>query len=127
MKKSLLIILGLFIGCAAFVPLHTFTKTGFGEKRQPLPEDCEIVVLSSNPKDLDHEEVGICNAQAPGGGMIADNTPKMIAELKKCACLNGGNSIVFSMNSVNESNMMGVQLSQQKVTGSATVLFVEIK
>jgi hypothetical protein len=127
MKKSLLIILALFIGCASFVPVHTFTKTGFGEKRQPFPEDCEIVVLSSSPKDLDYEEIGMCVAQTPGGGMLYDATPKLIAELKECACVNGGNAIVFSMNQVKESNMMGLEISQQKVKGSAIVLFVKTK
>ena len=70
--------LGLMVSFGGCAPNHTFIKTGFGEKKQPLPGDCEIFVLSNNPKDLDYEEIGICNAQAPGKNLP---TQKMIAEL----------------------------------------------
>ena len=33
--------------------------------------------------------------QAPGGGMISDNTPDAVAKLQRCACLQGGDAIII--------------------------------
>jgi len=129
MKKFLIVSISFILGCAAMVPHHTFTKTGFTEIREPCPDtdNYEIVVLTRLPSDLEYDELGICNAYAPGGGLIADNTPMMIKELKKCACLNGGNAIAFSMNDIKSTGLHGMEASQQKIEGFGTVLFVRTK
>jgi hypothetical protein len=101
-----------------------FTKTGFDTKaRPPLADNCPVTVLESMPADRPYEELGFCNASAPGGGVISDKTPDAIAELKRCACRNGGNAIVFK--AADEHGMQSIfGYSQQKVTARATVLFV---
>ena len=101
-----------------------FTKTGFDAKvRPPLADTCPVTVLESMPTDRPFEELGFCNASAPGGGVISDKTPDAIAELKRCACRNGGNAIVFK--TADERGMQsGFGYSQQRVMARATVLFV---
>lgn len=107
-------------GCAG----HTFTKTGFNTSPiDPQPEHCEIVVLQSFPIDRECIELGFCHASVPGGGLIRDATPDVIKELKKCACLNGGNAIIMATDS--EAGIMtAFGYSQQKVKARATVIFV---
>ena len=122
MKQTLLIItsLMLVVGCSQ----HSFTKTSFTQPRAPQMENCTIVVLQRFPVDMEYEELGICHASVPGGGIIADNTPKAINELKKCACLNGGNAIVMRPGNIKSTGLSGMEFSQQKVEASATVIYV---
>ncbi len=120
MRKATVVIALSLLGCTS----SNFTKTGFDTKtRPPLADNCPVVVLESMPTDRPYEELGFCNASAPGGGVISDKTPDAIAELKRCACRNGGNAIVFKT-----GDERGVQspfgYSQQKVMARATILFV---
>ena len=114
------VVLISLLGCTS----SNFTKTGFDTNtRPPLPETCPVTVLESMPTDRPYEELGFCNASAPGGGVISDKTPDAIAELKRCACRNGGNSIVLK--AADERGMHSAfGYSQQKVMARATVLFV---
>lgn len=121
MKKiSIMLAIFLLWGCAR----HTFTKTGFSTSPiSPKPSHCEIVVLQGFPADRKYIELGFCHASVPGGGVIRDATPDVIRELKKCACLNGGNAIV--MGTENETGILTIfGYSQQRVKLRATIIYV---
>lgn len=120
MKRALLVMLALVLpGCTS----TSFTRTGFDAPPPRQPGPCSAVVLQHEPSDRKFIEIGFCTTSVPGGGVITDNTPNAIAELRQCACQNGGNAIVF--HGEGESGVhTGFGYSQQRVKAHATVLFV---
>lgn len=119
MKKlsTLLFILPL-IACSS----HEFIKTGEQPTYTAKPENCGATIYRTPPKDKRYQELGICISSVPGGGVISDNTPDAIRELQKCACLQGGDAIIFSGTS--ESGMVGALTgaSQQQVKASGIAI-----
>ncbi len=112
----LILMIGL-AGCATY----SFIQTGLSGPFPPKDKSCAIDVLTSVP-DRPVIEVGICHGQAPGGGIISDNTPDAIEQVKRCACQNGGDAIVLLNTGSTASVMTGFGASQQQIRIPATVL-----
>lgn len=101
----------------------SFTRTGFDPPPPRQPGPCSAVVLQRFPTDRKYVEIGFCTTSVPGGGVITDNTPDAINELRICACTNGGNAILFQ--GEGEAGVhTGFGYSQQRVKAHASVLFV---
>ncbi|MBN2867002.1 MAG: hypothetical protein JXK16_13420 [Thiotrichales bacterium] len=93
-KKYLFVFVVLMLNACT---THRFIPTGISQVTRPAkPANCGAKVLLRSPENIKFSEIGICMAQAPGGGMISDNTPDAIAELQRCACLQGGDAVILS-------------------------------
>ena len=120
MKKTLpLLLLCLAPACTS----TNFIKTGFETAPPRPPGPCSATVLQDFPADRQYVELGLCTTSMPGGGLIADKTPKAVQELQECACKNGGNAIVL-LGSGDSGYQTTFGYSQQTVKASAKVLFV---
>jgi len=122
--------LGLSMGIVAVIATgcvrSTFIPTGLnGHNFEPQSPACGAKVLLAAPKGVSFQEIGICMAQAPGGGIVSDNTPDAIFELQRCACLHGGNAIVLG--GTNEAGLLGgvTGYSQQVAKARGIVIRVE--
>lgn len=118
--KSLHIISVLMLtGCAQ----STFIPTGLtSHSAVNTNKDCNAKVLTSAPS-VKFEDIGLCLAEAPGGGIVRDATIDVVQELQKCACSNGGEALI--LNSTDEAGLIGLGIggySQQKVKGKAIVI-----
>lgn len=104
-------------GCSS----HRFVPTGDFPVQASRGSQCGATVLRSMPS-APHRELGLCYASVPGGGLIADNTPDAIEELKKCTCEAGGNAAVLD-NSTEQGFVTSFGGSQQtlKITGIVIV------
>ena len=119
MKRLSIAILALSLtACAS----HEFIKTGESQAHAAKPADCGATIYRTPPTDKQYQELGICMASAPGGDIMSDNTPDAIRELKKCACLQGGDAIILGGTS--ESGMVGAVTgsSQQQVKASGVAI-----
>ena len=119
MKRLSIAMLALSLtACAS----HEFIKTGESQAHAAKPADCGATIYRTPPTDKQYQELGICMASAPGGGIVSDNTPDAIRELQKCACLQGGDTIILGGTS--ESGMVGAVTgsSQQQVKASGVAI-----
>jgi hypothetical protein len=104
---------------------HRFVPVGMTQPNHTKPADCAATILLRAPSDTPYSEIGICMAQTPGGGMISDNTPEAIGELRRCACLSGGDAIILG-----NSNEAGIVpawggYSQQVAKAQGIVIIFE--
>ena len=118
MKFLFIIFLSFLVSSCA---PHSFVKTGTAGPFTTKPENCQVDIYTSpNLPDRTMTEIGICFAKAPGGGVISDNTPEAVNQLKKCVCQNGGDAIV--LNPIGESGVLTrAGYSQQAVQVSGKV------
>ncbi|MDC9563921.1 MULTISPECIES: hypothetical protein [unclassified Pseudoalteromonas] len=119
MKKLSVVLLSLALSACAG---HEFIKTGESQNYTAKNEDCGVTIFRAPPRGKQYQELGICMASAPGGGIISDNTPDAIRELQKCACLQGADAIVLS--GISEAGAVGFVTgpSQQKVKATGIAI-----
>jgi hypothetical protein len=103
-------------GCSS----HRFVATGDAPKVDSKGANCGATVLISVPS-TPYQELGICYAQVPGGGMISDNTPEAIEELQKCACEAGGDAVLLGGTN-DQSTMTMYGSTQQNVKTQGIVI-----
>lgn len=98
-------------GCssARFIP----TGSSYGAR----PEDCAIEVFSSRVPDRPYEEIGILEGEGSWG---RDSLVDVLPEMKKEACLAGGDAII--MMSTSKSVDVYDEHSDQVMTAHATVI-----
>lgn len=103
-------------GCSS----HRFVATGDSPKVASKGTQCGATVLLSAP-NTPYQELGICYAQVPGGGMISDKTPEAIEELQKCACEAGGDAVLLGGTN-DQSTMTMYGATQQNVKTQGIVI-----
>ncbi len=118
----MLLLVGIsFTSCSHYRFIKTDTTQETFLKRE---KKCPIAVLTEFPTDKKYVQLGLCNGTAPGGGIISDKTHKAINQLKKCACANGGNTIVLQDVKEEGYVMSGFGYSQQSAKARAYILYV---
>jgi|GEM_PF-2288082 len=116
MPTIAIIIMVALPGCAS----HRFVATGDAPKVASKGIQCGATVLLSAPS-TPYQELGICYAQVPGGGIISDNTPEAIEELQKCACEAGGDAVLLGGTN-DQSTMTMYGATQQNVKTQGIVI-----